>query len=241
MGVGPQHPSFLAILSITGLAQTRAVYWLWWQSTFALGWLGVSVGLAEVLLRAGLGFVWGSFRLGKGLTRRMLGGFKLDFGSVLVGLGLICPWCVAGLAVTFGLLQGVVMQVLGWFGIGCGALATLNHHGPSHAEYAALKLSNRECNPAPTHLFRTRLCFAEPELVEQKKPQPQSPSRVPRPRPERDLGMLTSGQVVILPCGHGSEEQLLQAADRGGWREVAGSSLSFTGATRCPPKMVKLT
>ena len=58
-------------------------------------------------MRAGLGFVWGSFRLGNGLIPRMLlGGFKVDFESVWVGLELICARCAAGLAVALGLLQG---------------------------------------------------------------------------------------------------------------------------------------
>ena len=43
-------------------------------------------------MRAGLGFVWGSFRLCKGLTSR---GFKLEFESVWVGLELICARCAA--------------------------------------------------------------------------------------------------------------------------------------------------
>ena len=55
--------------------------------------------------RAGLGLVWGSCRLGKGVICRMrLGGFKVDFGSVLAWLGLIYARCAAGLAVAFGLL-----------------------------------------------------------------------------------------------------------------------------------------
>ena len=35
-----------------------------------------------------------------------LGGFKVDLGSVLAWLGLICARCAAGLVVAFGLLQG---------------------------------------------------------------------------------------------------------------------------------------
>ena len=35
-----------------------------------------------------------------------LGGFQVDFGSVLAWLGLIRARCAAGLAVAFGLLQG---------------------------------------------------------------------------------------------------------------------------------------
>ena len=50
------------------------------MAAVARGWFGVSGGLAEVLMRAGFGFVWGSFRLGKGLKSRM-GGFKVDFES----------------------------------------------------------------------------------------------------------------------------------------------------------------
>ena len=47
-------------------------------------------------IRAGLGFVGGSFRLSKGLISRMLlGGFKVDSESVWVGVGLICARCVA--------------------------------------------------------------------------------------------------------------------------------------------------
>ena len=34
--------------------------------------------------------------------RDAVGGFKVDFGSILVGLGLICA---TGFAVAFGLLQ----------------------------------------------------------------------------------------------------------------------------------------
>ena len=42
-------------------------------------------------MRAGLGFVWDSFWLGKGLISRMLlGGFKVDFEPVWVGLELSC-------------------------------------------------------------------------------------------------------------------------------------------------------
>ena len=67
----------------------------------------MSAGLAEVLVRAGLGFVWGSCSLGKGpICRMRLGGFQVDFGSVLAWLGLIRARCAAGLAVAFGLLQG---------------------------------------------------------------------------------------------------------------------------------------
>ena len=53
---------------------------------YSLGaWL-VIVRFGEVLMRAGLGFVWGSFGLDKGLISRMLlGSFNVDFGSVWVG------------------------------------------------------------------------------------------------------------------------------------------------------------
>ena len=79
---------------------------IWWQFRVDRGWFGVSVGLAEILMRAGLGFVWGSFSLGKGpICRMRLGGFQVDFGSVLAWLGLIRARCAAGLAVAFGLLQ----------------------------------------------------------------------------------------------------------------------------------------
>ena len=66
----------------------------------------MSIGLAEVLMRAaGLGFVRGSFGLGKVLMSRMLlGGFKVDFESTRVGLGLICAGRAVGLAVALGLL-----------------------------------------------------------------------------------------------------------------------------------------
>ena len=57
---------------------------VWWQFRVDRGWFGVSVGLAEILMRAGLGFVWGSFSLAKGpICRMRLGGFQVDFGSVL--------------------------------------------------------------------------------------------------------------------------------------------------------------
>ena len=80
---------------------------IWWQFRVDRGWFGVSVGLAEIIMRAGLGFVWGSFSLGKGpICRMLLGGFQVDFGSVLAWLGLIRARCAAGLAVAFGLLQG---------------------------------------------------------------------------------------------------------------------------------------
>ena len=46
----------------------------------------MSVELAEVLVRAE--FVWGSIRLG----RILLGGFKVDFESVWVGLELMCAF-----------------------------------------------------------------------------------------------------------------------------------------------------
>ena len=47
-------------------------------------------------LNEGLGFVWGSFGLAKGLISRMLlGGLKVDFESAWVGLGLICATCAA--------------------------------------------------------------------------------------------------------------------------------------------------
>ena len=47
----------------------------------------MSVGLAEILMRAGLGFVWGSFRRGKGLISRMLlGGFQFRHW---IGLGCL--------------------------------------------------------------------------------------------------------------------------------------------------------
>ena len=48
------------------------------------------------IARVGLGFVWGSFRFGKGLIpRMMLGGSKVDSESVWVGLELICAKCAA--------------------------------------------------------------------------------------------------------------------------------------------------
>ena len=54
--------------------------------------------LRSYIIRAGLGFAWGSFRLCKGLISRMLlGGVKVDFESVWVGLELICARCAAGL------------------------------------------------------------------------------------------------------------------------------------------------
>ena len=50
-------------------------------------WDCAAATLASAL--AGLGFVWGSFGLSKGLISRMLlGGFKVDFELVWVGLGL---------------------------------------------------------------------------------------------------------------------------------------------------------
>ena len=63
----------------------------------AQGWFGrVMSLLRSYIVRAGLGFVWGSFRLGKGLICRMLlGGFEADFESVWVGLELICARCAA--------------------------------------------------------------------------------------------------------------------------------------------------
>ena len=76
---------------------------IWWQFRVDRGWFGVSAGLAEILMRAGLGFVWGSFSLGKGpICRMRLGGFQVDVGSVLAWLGLIRARCAAGLAVAFG-------------------------------------------------------------------------------------------------------------------------------------------
>ena len=46
------------------------------------------VGLAEVLMGAGLGFVWGLFRFGKRLISGMLlGELKVDFESVWGLLG----------------------------------------------------------------------------------------------------------------------------------------------------------
>ena len=47
---------------------------IWWQFRVARGWLPMSVGLAEVLMRASLGFAWGLFRLGKLLICGMLFG-----------------------------------------------------------------------------------------------------------------------------------------------------------------------
>ena len=57
-----------------GIASRIASYWphsdescllalIWWQFRVDRGWFGVSFGLAEILMRAGLGFVWGSFSL----------------------------------------------------------------------------------------------------------------------------------------------------------------------------------
>ena len=81
--VSPASPASLGLL-------------IWWLFRVARGWFGVSVGLAEVLLRAGLGFVWGSFRPSQGLISRMLlGGFKVNFESAWFGLGLICATCAA--------------------------------------------------------------------------------------------------------------------------------------------------
>ena len=58
-------------------------------------------------MRAGLGCVWGSCRLGKGLISRMLlGGFKVDFGSALLGPRLFCARCAAGLAADLRLNMG---------------------------------------------------------------------------------------------------------------------------------------
>ena len=80
---------------------------IWCQFRVDRGWFGVNVGLADILMRAGLGFVGGSFSLSKGpICRMRLGGFQVDVGSVLAWLGLIRARCAAGLAVAFGLLQG---------------------------------------------------------------------------------------------------------------------------------------
>ena len=59
-----------------------------WRFRVARGLFGVSVGLAEVLMRAGLFllflFFWRSFRLGKGLICRIqLGGLRLTLGRDL--------------------------------------------------------------------------------------------------------------------------------------------------------------
>ena len=97
--LGGRIPS---ISSISGfLSRLRMGHDLiWWQFRVDRGWFGVSVGLAEILMRAGLGFVWGSFSLGKGpICRMRLGWFQADFGSVLAWLGLILARCAAGLAV----------------------------------------------------------------------------------------------------------------------------------------------
>ena len=55
-------------------------------------------------MSAGLGFVWGSFRLGKGLTSKMLsGGFQVDFESLGADLREVRG---PVFAVAFGVLQG---------------------------------------------------------------------------------------------------------------------------------------
>ena len=56
----------------------------WFQS-------GAGFRPSTVLMGTGLGFAWGSLRLGKG---PMLGGFQVDFGSVL---GVGCPNSLRGL------------------------------------------------------------------------------------------------------------------------------------------------
>ena len=48
-----------------------------------------------------------------------MGGFRVDFEWVWVGLELICVRCAAGLEAALGLLEGVVKRVVGqfwWFG-----------------------------------------------------------------------------------------------------------------------------
>ena len=76
---------------------TCCVVSLWGPSLCLARPLGVARGwgewLAEILMRVGLGFTWDSFRPGKGLmSSTLVGGFQVDFGSVLVGLRL-CAAC----------------------------------------------------------------------------------------------------------------------------------------------------
>ena len=65
------------------------------QSCSRLVWGELGL-LRSYIMRAGLGLVLGSFRLGKGLISRMhLGGFEVDFESVWLFLELICASCAA--------------------------------------------------------------------------------------------------------------------------------------------------
>ena len=67
--------------------------------------MGCFLRWLRFLLRVGLGLAWGSFRLSKGLTFRMLlGGVKADFGGCGICLELICVTCAAGSALALGLI-----------------------------------------------------------------------------------------------------------------------------------------
>ena len=93
-------------------------------------------------MRAGLGFVWGSFSLGKWpICRMRLGGFQVDVGSVLAWLGLIRARCAAGLAVAFGLLQGC-----GSASFGLGLVVWGNARNAGDAGDAAAQLVNQPTN-----------------------------------------------------------------------------------------------
>ena len=64
-----------------------------------------------------------------------LGGFQVDFGSVLAWLGLIRARCAAGLAVAFGLLQG-----RGSASFGLDLVVWGNAHLPRAQKQSQLKL-----------------------------------------------------------------------------------------------------
>ena len=89
-------------------------------------------------MRAGLGFVWGFFRLGKGLISRMLlGGFNVDFETVWVGLELICARCAARFCSSFWAASERWLRKF-WAGLG-GLRQRRGFKSPNHKSEAQLR------------------------------------------------------------------------------------------------------
>ena len=113
-----------------------------------------------------------------------LGGFQVDFGSVLAWLGLIRARCAAGVAVAFGLLQG------------CGSASFV-----LHAPYAAVT-RNRKC----------WACWGCGRPADQPTNQPNQPTNQPTNQPVSEPGL--SPEPGLVKKNTGSPHQSLTKKKR---------------------------
>ena len=97
--------------------------------------------LRSYIMRAGFGVVvWGSFWLCKGLIPRMLlGGLKVDFESVWVGLELICARCAARFLHSLWAASGLGYAIFGLLGDWLWGVAPNHPNQPKTCATTSLK------------------------------------------------------------------------------------------------------